>query len=96
VVEIPTAVLLWPNSVSVTRYSTSDPLAIVYVPGRFVAAADDGLAAATAVRAVAVGVDAPSESDAGGGPSMKWMKTKGPTTVTPRTTAMAVASHSLQ
>src|SRR5438876_9512626 len=79
----PTAVLLWPNSVSLTRYPALEPEVTFQVPSTGAAATEAGPTVVVAwagleATVVLVGVD--SESGGGPVPSMKWMKTNGPAT----------------
>src|ERR1700693_1548599 len=84
---LPTAVPLWPNSVSFTRYRTSDPLPIFHVP------------ASDAREPVAADEDTgvvPSDSGGGGSSWMKWKYTKGPPTTIRTTTTTPATTQRIQ
>jgi hypothetical protein len=79
----PTAVELWPNSVSFTRYPAVDPLATFHVPSSDVSALVGVPDATLVVEASA------NDSGALDGPWIRWMATNPPTT----TTAAAIPPH---
>src|ERR1700682_1172048 len=84
----PTAVLLWPNSVSLIRYPATDPVAIFHVPSTVDDAAPVVVAAPDwPVVTVVVVVLVERLSGAGALPSMKWMYTNGPRPTTTTTAA---------
>src|SRR5439155_23228056 len=94
----PTAVLLWPNSTSFTRYPATDPLPTFHVPSAASPDRPETVAPPDAGVAPAVAVPAGELSASGGGadPSMKWMYTNGPPTTATATATTPIPSQRFQ
>ena len=98
----PTAVLLWPNNVSLMRYPASEPVEIFHVPATPVVETSaapavvvvEPVPAAPALVPAVVGVVSVEMLSGGGAlPSMKWMYTNGPPTTSTTMTATAPINH---